>query len=84
MAQVIMHYIKRAIMVWTGLVFISLGVAGSLIPIFPGFILVILGIGLISRSAKQSIIDRLKAMRDSICANRSRITKRVRVGLQVK
>lgn len=71
--KALIKFIKKASLVWLGLISIMTGVACSIIPFVPGFIFVFIGLALISRGSET--VHNLKITKATLKEFKKRISK---------
>lgn len=49
--QILKNFIKKAIYVWTGICSILFGIVGTILPILPGLVFILLGLILLSKGS---------------------------------
>ena len=84
----IIYTIKNALLIWTGVCLVFVGLVSLLIPISPGLILIILGLSLISKGLEekndQSIFIRFRKIMHKYLPKKLKYLKILNIGLTNK
>ena len=85
MSEKIYLTIRKALLFWTGLCLVLIGIVSLAVPFIPGFILIFLGMSILSRATKNiarcPVINSLRTAKAHIAVNRDKISKAISLRL---